>query len=402
MLYGDGIHDDTQAIQALLDSRARLVDLPMPAVCYLISKPLVIHSNQELRLPRLAVIRLADKSNCMMLKNEAYDLDGGMENGTIMEYLEGTAPFDAAANPADENITVTGGIWDYNNKGQLPHPWHFPHDDFPDYNGLCIYLRHVRGLHMTGMTMKDPMTYAVTLDMVSWFTVEDITFDFNYGHPWAINMDGVHLDGNCHWGVIRNLKGSCYDDLVALNADEGTHGPITNIEIDGIWSEDCHSAVRLLSCRCPVKNIHIHNVFGTYYQYCIGVTKHYKGESEGYYDGLVFDSVFASKAERLSVYRKDGSYVYPLIWIQGDLSVRNLRISNLFRTEEKVSVPTVYVGEHTTVESLILDNIVQENRLKEPFPLMENRGTIRNLSMAHLRADGGALLEDHGTILYQG
>ena len=82
--------------------------------------------------------------------------------GTPMELLEGKADFDPSANPEDVNIAVTGGIWDYNNLGQLPHPWNFPHDDFPEYSGLCIYLRHVRGLHMTGMTLKDPMTFAIT------------------------------------------------------------------------------------------------------------------------------------------------------------------------------------------------------------------------------------------------
>ena len=376
-LYGDGIHDDTEGIQALLDARAALVELPAPAVCYLISKPLVIHSNQELRLPRLAVIRLADNSNCLMLRNEA---------------------FNAEQPVVDQNIAVTGGIWDYNNQGQLPHPWHFPHDEFPEYDGFCMYLRHVRGLHMTGMTLKDPMTFAITLDSVSYFAVEDLTFDFNYGNPWAINMDGVHLDGNCHYGSIRNLRGACYDDLVALNADEGTCGPITNVEIDGIFSEDCHSAVRLLSCRCAVKNIHIHNVFGTYYQYCIGVTKFYDRPAQGYYDGLVFDNIFASKAERKSIYQKDGMMIYPLIWIEQDLTVRNIRISNVFRVEEHVKTPTVCVDRHATVENMVLDNIVQENRLSEPFPLLENNGVIGRLFTTGLRTNGDALTAGYGTI----
>lgn len=376
-LYGDGLHDDTQGIQALLDARTALVDLPAPEVCYLISKTLVIHSNQELRLPRLATIRLADGSNCLMLRNEA---------------------FDAEPTAADENVAVTGGIWDYNNRGQLPHPWHFPHDGFPDYDGLCICLRHVRGLHLTGMTLKDPMTFAVTLDFVSYFSVEDITFDFNYGHPWAINMDGVHLDGNCHYGSIRDLRGSCYDDLVALNADEGTHGPITNVDIDGIFSEDCHSAVRLLSCDCPVKNVHIRNVYGTYYQYCIGVTKFYDGPSEGYFDGLVFDNLFASKAERKPVYRKDGMMVYPLIWFEEDVTVRNVTVSNVFRVEERVKTPTVCVEKNATVENMLLDNVVQENRLGEPFPLLENNGTIRRLSMTRPRTYGDPLISGDGVI----
>ena len=394
MLYGDGTHDDTQGIQELLDSRTRLVDLPMPQVCYRISKPLVIHSNQELRLPRLAVIRLADGSNCAMLRNEAY-----AEELADAKRRAGADLPDPCARPVDENIAVSGGIWDYNNRGQLPHPWFFPHDEFPDYDGMCIYLRHVRGLHLSGLTMKDPMTFAVTLDRVSYFAVEDITFDFNYGNPWAVNMDGVHLDGNCHYGSIRNLRGACYDDLVALNADEGTHGPITDVDVDGIFAEDCHSAVRLLCFACPVENVRIHNVYGTYYQYCIGMTQDLPGEPTAAFDGLVLDNIFASKAERKSVYHKDGMGVFPLLWFESKVKARSVTISNVFRKEEQVCTPTVCLEKDVTVENLLLDNIVQQNRIGEPFPLLQNDGTIRHLSLSHLRTDGDALMSGDGTTL---
>ena len=57
-LVGDGTHDDTTALQALLDSRRALVYLPAPPKHYLISKPLRIYSNQTLQLDRFTVIRL--------------------------------------------------------------------------------------------------------------------------------------------------------------------------------------------------------------------------------------------------------------------------------------------------------------------------------------------------------
>ncbi len=62
-----------------------------------------------------------------------------------------------------------------------------------------------------------------------------------------MNMDGIHLDGNCYYGMIRDLKGRCFDGLVALNAHEGIAGPISHIEINNIFAEGCYSAVRLLS-----------------------------------------------------------------------------------------------------------------------------------------------------------
>ena len=69
-LYGDGIHDDTLAIQELIDSGVKEVSLPDPEVCYLISKPLELPSNFRLVLPRFAEIKLAKDSNCEMLRNK--------------------------------------------------------------------------------------------------------------------------------------------------------------------------------------------------------------------------------------------------------------------------------------------------------------------------------------------
>lgn len=45
---GDGLCDDTECIQSLLDAGISTVYLPQPTVNYLISRPLRIHSNQQL------------------------------------------------------------------------------------------------------------------------------------------------------------------------------------------------------------------------------------------------------------------------------------------------------------------------------------------------------------------
>ena len=90
--------------------------------------------------------------------------------------------------------------------------------------------------------------------------------------------------------------------------------------------------------------------------------------------------------------------IYPLIWIEQDLTVRNIRISNVFRVEEHVKTPTVCVDRHATVENMVLDNIVQENRLSEPFPLLENNGIIGRLFTTGLRTNGDTLTAGYGTI----
>jgi len=210
-------------------------------------------------------------------------------------------------------------------------------------------------------------------------------------------MDGVHLSGNCHFGVIRNIKGSCYDDMIALNADEGIPGPITDVQIDGLFADDCHSAVRLLSADYPVERVSISNVFGTYYQYCIGITKYYEG-TNGYFDGIVLKNIFASKAPRIPIYRVDGHPDYPLIWMESGIIRKNISIENVYRKEKTVACETIGIDKGVIIENLSLNNVVQENLLPQQFPLVLNKGVIENLYTNGLRSTGGKTLVNEGTI----
>jgi len=128
MLYGDGRHDDTEAIQSLLDSKTSHVKLPIPKCKYIISKPLKIYSNQELLLDRYTTIYLADSSNCNMLKS---------------------------ADSLNVNISIRGGIWDCNNKGQLPNPLFIKHSKSPDFDGIGMYFKNLIHFTISDLTIKD-------------------------------------------------------------------------------------------------------------------------------------------------------------------------------------------------------------------------------------------------------
>ena len=105
----DGVRNNTDELQALIDSAQCELTLPSPAVCYLVSSPLRLKSNFRLVLPRFATIRLADGANCPIL-----EIDSGE---TV------------------KNVEVVGGIWDLNNLGQVKNPFHFPHPECPRYLG---------------------------------------------------------------------------------------------------------------------------------------------------------------------------------------------------------------------------------------------------------------------------
>lgn len=383
-LYGDGVHDDYPAIQELIDSGKKEIFLPLPENFYLISKSLELPSNFKLILPRFAVIRLADNANCVMVKNKTVTRENYTLNNSIMDFCEIYTD-----DYRCENIAIEGGIWDFNNKNQIPNPiqtLHAPNG----YTGFGMLFYNVKGLTIHSLTLKDPVNFAVTLDTVSYFTVDDIQFDYNYGNPTATNMDGIHLNGNCHYGRITNLKGACYDDVVAINADEGSNGPISNIQVDGIFSEDSHSAVRLLTVTQPVENINITNVFGSYYQYCIGLTKYYPGETTGYFDNITLSNIYASKAERYAIYQKGNSPAYPFIFIQDETVTKNLYIKNLHRKEKINTVETVFVGKTAKMNNLVMENVTCDNLTDSPFIPFVIKGAVNNLSCNNILIDGNA------------
>ncbi|MBE6611597.1 MAG: hypothetical protein E7632_03795 [Ruminococcaceae bacterium] len=379
---GDGICDDTDAIQELLDSGISEVFLPGTTAHYVISRTLIIHSGQTLRLPLMATIRLADGADCLMLANASID---------------------------DHDIAVIGGIWDFNNLGQSPNPLatgkyqcgetcdagHF----MEDYMGVVMRFCGIKRLTLRDITIKDPVTFGIELAHAEEFTIENIRFDFNFGNPAAVNMDGVHIDGFCHFGTIRNLKGTCYDDLLALNADDFLRGPISDIEVDGIFADNCHSAVRLLSTRSRVERISIRNVYGTYYQYAIGVTRFYAWDGiRGEYDALSFDNIFVSKAERYSHYCKDGSYVFSPIYVDTGLNVRSLHIRNLHRREMTTAVPLVTVLAGTTVRRLSIEHASQENLTDKEIPILHIAGEVEHLYLRDIDCGGDKLLVQDGAI----
>ena len=393
VLFGDGIHDDTDAIQELIDSSCE-VNLPAPEKYYLISRSLELHSNLKLTLPRFAEIRLAPNSDCFMLKNATKDSPGERFAPKIYDFAKKYFSYVDKYSPdfPCENIEIQGGIWNFNNKEQKPNAFSTGIHD--GYSGFGFLFYNVKNLKISSMTLKDPVTFSVTLDRVSYFTVEDITFDFNDGNLYQSNMDGVHLCGNCHHGHIERLFGTCYDDIVALNAEEGSRGPITDITVKGIYTDKSYSAVRLLSASrdCPVKNVHISDIYGSFYHFCVCFMQFYAMDSRGVFENVTIDNVFASKSDRSIVkfprvfaYRK-----YGIIDFEGNIDAENIRVSNVHRTEtHDPTTPMFNVWETATINNFMIENVSAKNLVNdEKIPMVTNAGKIENLSARGLFVEG--------------
>ena len=254
-LYGDGIHDDTAAIQVMLDKRGLVC---IPDGCYLITKPLIIHSNTYLKLSARAILRLADGANCSLLDNDGLYSD-----------------------EMNVNITIEGGIWDGNHMAQerqkIPNEGQ-PGDDNEDkicdkqtyianiYTIFMVRLIHTQHLQVKNLTFKDPTSYAIHIADSRYFNVENIILDYDLLKP---NMDGVHIQGPARFGKIRNIFGNANDDHVALCANgtirsEITRGDIEDVDIDGIYCDNGYTGVRLLSRGDAIRNVHISNIHGEF------------------------------------------------------------------------------------------------------------------------------------------
>ena len=350
---------------------------------------LTIHSGQTLAADRNAVIRLADHAHMHMLTNADHE-------------------------QGNERITVTGGIWDGNNVHQYCEyhenggKWQVPYDP-ARYLGVLMQFNRVTDLRVAHVTLKDPETFGLQVGNLRRFSIEDITFNYNLLRG---NMDGVHVHGNCHQGRIVNLKGTTNDDLVALNADDGSmfemsRGPITDIAVDGIWAEDGYTAVRLLSAGSPIRRVKLANIFGTYRYNVVSFTNHrvHPGEPSTF-DDISIDGVFCSKSGR-GMDSKPAEKVssnLSAIWIDAPAVVSSLTIRDYHRTEGVTPADDIHIEPGATVDNLTLADMTLANRCDSPINLLHNQGTIGNLALTDVYATaetsgaGGHVVKNAGTI----
>ncbi|MBE7043088.1 MAG: hypothetical protein E7399_06290 [Ruminococcaceae bacterium] len=367
-LAGDGITDDTAAIQALLDHAEETIYLKNGT--YLISAPLKIKSNTHLSLSPNTVMKLADGANCAIIENESLPQRG-----------------------YDHNIIIEGGIWDGNNEHQVrgrPYPETCYEEDY--YYGIFMRFVGVKHFTIRNVTIKNPEAYAMLLCNAEHFCVDHITFDFNMLRP---NMDGIHVQGTTRFGRISNIHGATYDDMVALNCDDGyvceiTRGVIEDVVVDGIFTEDGYTAVRLLSCGSAMRNVTIRNVFGTYRLNVVCFT-HYNihpGEPI-WFDNITLENIYASKSSNANITGRDfweESIMEPLIesapllWFAEGVSCGNVSISNVHRLENTVTkAPTIQVDQNVSIERLYLRDVTQRFVNCDTQPVLVNNGTVEKL-----------------------
>ncbi len=320
---GDGIADDTAAIQRALDGGDCIVTIPPGS--YTVSAALQVASGTTIKAAPEAVIRLADNAGA---HSRAFIITNADHAG------------------GNTDISIEGGIWD----GNCATNPRGEDGDMAGYTGTAINFINVRGLSIRDITVRDPESFSIRLGEVERFSVEDICFDHRITRP---NQDGIHVGGFCRHGVIRNIRAltprTTNDDMVALNADDDVErvlnlgmrrGPIGDITVEGLYAEDAYTFVRLLSVTEPIENITIAHIRGGCRFYAINMNNWRFPVGVGNIRGV--------RIRDLSVHKVHGSELAPhspecpLIGIR--LAVAALLIENVRREpHDDIPAPTLLI-----------------------------------------------------------
>ncbi len=243
---GDGAADDSGAIQKALDGEKRIIRIPEGR--YRIVRTLRVRSHTYIDAAPGARLFLCSETP--------------KQRG---DFLLTNADHETG----NEDIRITGGIWDGNNSGRFntKDPDLFRNDA---WSGATLNFFHVRALHLENMELANSVVYNIRMARLNDFLIRGIRFS---SEKPAFNQDGLHFGGCVRNGIVENIrvlsKGQTNDDLIALNADDSMErlenqdlccGPIENLIIRNVFAEDCYSVIRMLSVSSPIRNILFENI----------------------------------------------------------------------------------------------------------------------------------------------
>lgn len=208
---GDGVTDDTEAIQKALSFNNVNISKN-----YLITENLVLHSNLK--------------------------IFGG---GTITKKAEFN---DSYLNHSIFSCTDSNNI-DINNIVLIS-------------NSLAISVHGCSNVNITNLIINSEKYSILISDSKknesNAITISNIKLE---NDVTIISSDGIHIDGGCSNIYVTNVSGTTGDDFIALNAIEGIRKNIKNVVIDNIKCSG-HAGIRLYGqLNCVIENVSINNSY---------------------------------------------------------------------------------------------------------------------------------------------
>ncbi len=306
--------DDTKAVQAILDRAkdGKPVKLVMDGAALVTG--LTIWPNTTIEcINQSCGFFLKDDSNCAIIRNAHAD-------------------FYAEPEKRDKNISLIGGTWNHNAKGQK-HDVPCPADELDIYKErnadymptkwvMAFELYGVENLLMKDMTIMNQRTFTALIANFRFVDVENVNIILNdYMH--ANNQDGFHFFGPGEFLNISNITGTSGDDFIAIAPDERDgESSITDVMINGVHLNNADQGIRLL-CKGKgvLDRVLIKNVTGTFKGFGFIINPWFEG-SGGNYKNIVIDTV------DLHCTSIEYDYMKPFIFKLGG-NIENLVLKNI-------------------------------------------------------------------------
>jgi hypothetical protein len=296
----------------------------------------------------------------------------------------------------DSNIVISGGIWNGNYYNpEIPRG---AQSKGNRVNGLvgCFRFYGVDNLIVRDAILYKPATYALAAANVTHVLYENVIVDV--GPNPLINNDGLHIDGNSQYGVIRHCIINTHDDGIGLNADdlylnwydkkdisaeksfysEACAGPISDILIDDITFNSSLFGIRILSGKSRVDRITIRNIKGYTKGYAVVVDNYQHNPPLVTWAGP--GNIGTINIEDFDVSIFPGPENMPNeSCINVSTNVEQLILRNIKRKHFSAGEPTVYIrGKNTVIGSMEIDGYYSLD-------------TANNSPISHILVEGASI-----------
>ena len=357
--------DDTALIQSILDRAPKLGSLKLVVDGAILVKGLKVHSNTTIEcLTSDCGFFLADHVDQPIIRNADPSL----------------------TERKNHNIAFHGGTYNGNGAKQA--------HDVPGRGWMTGFaLFGVEQVTFRDVTIKNATTFAVHMTNWERAVFENIDLDNYTKEPKRQHQCGVQVSGPGRFLSMRNIRGETQDDFIALNADDGhsdwnqagefvrndsfgpyaSFGPITDVDIDGVFINGAENAIRILSRQSRVDRVSIRNVQGTFGRNGFFLQPHWR--AGGNYGRITFENI------DLRPFKADYGIIPFVFFLAGHFE--HLTLRNIQSHLPVDSRPVIWVMPHAVIDVLSVEGmqIYQNDPHSAKAPVIQVDGQIDLLAV---------------------
>lgn len=212
----DGFTVWTKALQTALNEHEAVV-IPPSDIPYGIDGTVAIPSGRKITAYGAEILQLPEV-RVLMLRNEH------TQNGTHAP-IPGT--------DRDSDIAVMGGIWSESWTRRLGYGRTGKYDEEYTWKGVStlFYFGNADRVTVKDVTFRHTAGFSLQCGDVNDIMFDNIVFDECFA-------DGLHINGNTHCVLCRNIRGQVGDDLVALNMYDWQNSSVNFGPMSLVYCED--------------------------------------------------------------------------------------------------------------------------------------------------------------------